>query len=123
MAKRTFALKVGAVKAAKAIKIAKLAKAAKILANLKKGPIILPVPVAVPVKHLPILPLKAAKVGAGLGLAGGAGLGLGAGTGLGLGAGLGLGSLKAPSLAIGGSAGPLGGLIAGATNAFKSVGL
>lgn len=54
------------LKAAKALKIAKLAKAAHIVANLKKSPIILPVPVAVPVKDLKSLGLKAG-LGAGFG--------------------------------------------------------
>lgn len=55
VAKKTVALKVGAVKALKAIKIAKIAKGAAILKNLKKSPIILPVPVALPIaKPLPV---------------------------------------------------------------------
>lgn len=55
VAKKTFALKLGALKAAKAIKVAKIAKTAAILKNLKKSPIILPVPVAVPIKGFPIV--------------------------------------------------------------------
>lgn len=48
VAKKTLALKIAGIKAAKALKVAKIAKAANILHNLKKSPIILPVPVAVP---------------------------------------------------------------------------
>lgn len=49
-AKKTIALKVGAVKAVKALKVAKIAKAADILKNLQKSPILVPVQVAVPIK-------------------------------------------------------------------------
>lgn len=53
--KKKLALKFAALKAFKALKVAKIAKAAIILKNLKKSPIILPVPVALPV-GLPSLP-------------------------------------------------------------------
>lgn len=59
VAKKTIALKVGAVKAAKAVKIAKISRAANILKNLKKSPIILPVHVGVPVKSFPLQSLPA----------------------------------------------------------------
>ncbi|XP_031633301.1 uncharacterized protein LOC116347046 [Contarinia nasturtii] len=51
--KKAKVLKVVALKKLAALKAAKLAKTAIILKNLKKGPIILPVPVAVPQKSLP----------------------------------------------------------------------
>lgn len=96
------------MKAAKALKIAKLVAAAQIVKNLKKSPIILPVPVAVPAKDL--IGLKA---------------GLGAGVGGSLGAclpaaiGAALPSLDADASS---SLNPLPGLISGAQRALQTAG-
>lgn len=84
----------------------------------------MPVPVAVPVKHLPVLPVKAAGLGAALG--GGLGLKAGLGAGLGLGGAAGALKAKTPSVALGLGglgAGPISGLIASASKAFTSAGL
>lgn len=54
VAKKKIALKIAGFKALKALKLAKIAKTAAILKTLKKGPIIIPVPIAVPIgKTLP----------------------------------------------------------------------
>lgn len=115
VAKKTIAFKVGALKAAKALKIAKVAVLAGGLAKLKKHPIIIPVPV--PFK-LPSFGFKhdALKVGplaVGAGALGG--FGAGALTGA-------LGGKAAGAVAGGATAGPVHGLISGATNLFKSAG-
>ncbi|XP_055316162.1 uncharacterized protein LOC129575945 [Sitodiplosis mosellana] len=98
-AKRTLALKVAGVKALKAIKLAKIAKTALILKNLKKSPIILPVPVAVPLKALPV-PVPFPKPA--------------------------LPSLpnffNIPSPSLGDSLGPIQGIISGAQKAIKTAG-
>lgn len=110
MVKKTIALKIAGVKAAKALKIAKLASAAQILKNLKKSPIILPVHVAVPVKDLKSVGLKA---------------GLGAGVGATLGAGL-PAAIGAALPSFGGDAtsslNPLPGLISGAQRVIQTAG-
>ncbi|XP_055316144.1 uncharacterized protein LOC129575929 [Sitodiplosis mosellana] len=98
-AKRTLALKVAGVKALKAIKVAKIANTALILKNLKKSPIILPVPVAVPLKALPV-PVPFPKPA--------------------------LPSLpnffNIPSPSLGDSLGPIQGIISGAQKAIKTAG-
>lgn len=110
VAKKTIALKIAGVKAAKALKIAKLAAAAKILKNLKKSPIILPVPVAVPAKDLEL-------VGSNAGLGAGVETSLGAGLPAAIGAAL-------PSLggAATSSLNPLPGIISGAQRAIQTAG-
>lgn len=98
VAKKTFAFKVGAVKAAKAIK---LAKVAAVVGTLKKHPIIVPVPVPI---GFPF-PTGGFFKGAGA---------LGAGALGGFGAGALGGALGAGAGALGAGAGTLGGLGAGA---------
>lgn len=107
--KKTIALKKAGMKAAKALKIAKLVAAVQIVKNLKKSPIILPVPVAIPAKDLELVGAKA---------------GLGAGVGAGLGAGLPAASGAAlPSFSAGAatsSLNPLSGVISGAQRAIQT---
>lgn len=104
-------MKIAGVKAAKALKIAKLAAAAQILKNLKKSPIILPVHVAVPVKDLKSVGLKAG-LGAGIGASFGAGLPAAIGAAL-------------PSFGAGAATSainPLPGIISGAQRAIQTAG-
>lgn len=61
VAKKTVALKIAGIKAAKALKAAKLIKAATILKNLKKSPLILPVPFPVPIAAPIPFPVHAKK--------------------------------------------------------------
>lgn len=119
--KKTIALKVAGWKLAKALKAAKIAKAAALLTNLKKGPIFVPIKVAVPSKDLKAHELKA---GLGAGLAAGLGGGLGASIGAGLPAAAASIGAVLPSLgaAATSSLNPLPGIISGAQKAIQSAG-
>lgn len=100
----------------KALKAAKLAAGLKIAKNLKKSPIILPVPVAVPVKDLKSVGLKAG-LGAGIGASLGAGLAAPAAAAASIGTALpSLGAIATSAL------NPFPGIISGATKAIQNVG-
>lgn len=125
VAKKSFAIKVGAVKLAKALKVAKVVA---VVATLKKHPIIIPVPV--PIKVPFPFPIKkgnhifkdgplAAGAGALSGFGAGALGGLGAGALSGLGSGVLSGALSGKAS----SFNPVYGLISGAQNLIKSTGV
>lgn len=125
MAKKSFAIKVGALKLAKALKIAKVAA---VVSTLKKHPIIVPVPV--PIKVPFPFPIKkgihifkdgplAAGAGALSGFGAGALGGLGAGALSGLGSGVVSGALSGKASGFN----PVFGLISGAQQLIKSSGV
>lgn len=128
VAKKSFLIKVGAVKAVKALKIVKVAAAVASLKKLKKHPIIVPIPVPIKVPF-PFPVKKGVTIFKGGPLAAGAGAlsGLGAGAlgGLGAGALSGLGSGVVSGALSGKAAGfnPVHGLISGAQHLIKSAGV
>lgn len=125
VAKKSFAIKVGAVKLAKALKVAKVAA---VVASLKKHPIIVPVPVPIKVPFpFPIKKgihfFKDGPLAVGAGALGG--LGAGALGGLGAGALSGLGSGVVSGALSGKAAGfnPVHGFISGAQHLIKTAGV